>query len=618
MCGIAGLCYRDPSRPATRDELAPMLDCITHRGPDDEGWHVDGNMAFGMRRLSIIDLSSGHQPIANEDETVWTVFNGEIYNFVDLRPALEAKGHRFATNADTEVIVHLWEEYGPDLVHHLRGMFGLAVWDVRRRSLFVARDRLGIKPMYYYEGSDGFFFGSELKSLMAHPAVPRDIDYGAVREYLELKYVPEPLSILSDVRKLPPGHWCLYENGRAHVEEYWDAPPDPVEKSEDDYRRELEETLTESVRMRLVSDVPLGVFLSGGIDSSTVVAIMARQMDAPVKSFSIGFDYENFDELKYARLIARHFGTEHHEEVVHPDAIDILPKLVWHYDEPFADSSAIPTYYVSRMARQHVTVTLSGDGGDELFGGYTRYMLMRSYDKYYRMSGPLRRPFAALARMLPFPVRKRAFFDRLTMPFDQAYRDYMSDFGRCWMKEFSPGGPLSMIEGGSWNDFWIRSGKVDRVAQLLYVDMKSYLPGDILTKVDRASMAVSLEARVPVLDHKVVELAARMPFHMKIRGDSGKYILKEMIRPWMPEGFLERPKKGFAVPLVEWFRGDLKDYVRDRLLSQRARERGLFDMAKVEELITLHQSGVTDVSPYLWTLLCLEEWFIRFMDEPHS
>ena len=616
MCGIAGLCHRDASGRATHEELLPMLESIVHRGPDDWGCHVDGAMAFGMRRLSIIDLSTGKQPIHNEDETVWTVFNGEIYNFVELRPMLEGKGHRFYTSTDTEVIVHLWEEYGPDLVQHLRGMFGLAVWDTRRKSLFFARDRLGIKPMYYREGPQGLLFGSEMKSLLAHRWTPRDLDYAAVREYLALKYVPEPMTILSGVQKLKPGHRALWENGRLHVDEYWDAPPDPAERPEAEYREELEATLSDAVRMRLVADVPLGVFLSGGIDSSTVVALMARQMDAPVKSFSIGFDYEDFDELRYARLIAQHFGTDHHEEVVHPDAIDVLPKLVWHYDEPFADSSAIPTYYVSRMARKHVTVALSGDGGDELFGGYERYRLMAAYDRNYRLAGPLRRPAAALARMVPLPVRKRAFFDRLTMPFDRAYRDYMSDFGRCWFEDFAAPGPLRQAPEGSWGEHWLRAGKVDRLARLLYTDMKTYLPGDILTKVDRASMAVSLEARVPILDHKVVELAARMPFSLKMRDGKGKYLLKEMIRPWMPEGFLDRPKKGFAVPLVEWFRADLKDYVRDRLLSQKARQRGLFDMRKVEGLIALHQSGKSDVSPYLWTLLCLEEWFCTYMDQP--
>jgi len=617
MCGIAGFLYRDASRRASIEELKPMLDRITHRGPDDWGSYLDGPLAIGMRRLSIIDLSTGHQPIHNEDETVWTVFNGEIYNFLELRPDLEAKGHKFYTNTDTEVIVHLWEEYGPEFVHHLRGMFGIAVWDTKKRTLMLVRDRLGIKPLYYCDAPDGVFFGSELKAMLAHPSVPRETDYQAVREYLELQYIPAPRTVLKGVAKLEPGHYALVERGSLQVREYWDAVPDPVEKPLAEYREELEETLMKSVRLRLISDVPLGVFLSGGIDSSTVVALMARQMGEPVKSFSIGFDYEDFDELRYARLIAKHFGTDHHEEIVHPEAIALLPKLVWHYDEPFADSSSIPTYYVCRMARKHVTVALSGDGGDELFGGYTRYLLMRKYERFDRLMGSLRTPLFSVARRLPFSLRHRALLTRLMKPLPDIYRDWMSFFTPTWLESLAPLPPLggSMPSSDGWRKHWERAKDQAFMARLLYVDMKTYLPDDILTKVDRASMAVSLEARVPILDHKVVELAARIPFRYKINGDMTKFILKDMIRPWMPEGFLKRPKMGFGVPLVEWFRKELKDYVRDRLLSARARQRGLFDMKFVEELIDLHQSGRTNVAALLWALLFLEEWHCQFMGE---
>ena len=618
MCGIAGLLHRDASRPATLDELKPMLDRIAHRGPDDWGHHLDGALGFGMRRLSIIDLSSGHQPIHNEDKTVWTVFNGEIYNFVELRPMLEKKGHRFYTNTDTEVIVHLWEEYGPDFVNHLRGMFGIAVWDSRTKQLMLVRDRLGIKPIYYKASSEGVYFGSELKALLAHDDVEPEVDYEAVRLYLQMQYVPAPKSILKGVSKLPPGHFALVTDGHVRVAEYWDAPlnPDPNPQSFDEYREELEHTLAESVKMRLISDVPLGVFLSGGIDSSTITALMARQMDEPVKTFSIGFDYQKYDELPYARQIAERFGTDHHEERVHADAIEVLPKLVWHYDEPFADSSAIPTYYVSRLAKQHVTVVLSGDGGDELFAGYDRYRVMEKYYRLYRLLGPFRRPLSGLAAMMPIPLRKQAIANRFGMSLEDTYREYMSQFSQLWLERVAPSGPLSppRESDGPWSDYWSRSSHRPYLERLGYIDMKTYLPDDILTKVDRASMAVSLEARVPMLDHKVVELAARMPYECKMRAGTSKAVLKEIIGQWTTPEFLTRPKMGFGVPIGEWFRHELRDFVRDRLTSQRARERGLFDMQFVTQLIDDHQKEEVDHSAMLWSLLFLEEWFRLFVD----
>ena len=406
MCGIAGIRYRDPARPASADVLKSMLDRIVHRGPDDWGHYEEGSLAIGMRRLSIIDLSTGHQPIHNEDRTVWTVFNGEIYNFLELRPMLEAKGHRFYTNTDTEMIVHLWEEYGPDFVRHLRGMFGIAVWDSRTKTLMLVRDRLGIKPVYWCENAEGLFFGSEMKALLAIPSITRRIDPSALREYLSLQYVSAPRTIFEGVNKLPPAHYLLSTEGKSRVVEYWDAPPAPIEKPFAQFKDELLAELETAVRLRLISDVPLGAFLSGGIDSSAVVALMARQMKEPVKSFSIGFDYAPFDEMNYARLIAKHFGTDHAEEVVHPDAIDLLPKLVWHFDEPFGDSSAIPTYYVCRMARKHVTVALSGDGGDELFGGYRRYRNFRGYETADRFLGALRGPLFRMARALSVAARQ--------------------------------------------------------------------------------------------------------------------------------------------------------------------------------------------------------------------
>jgi asparagine synthase (glutamine-hydrolysing) len=621
MCGIAGFLYRDSSRPALLDELKPMLDRIVHRGPDDWGHYADGPMSFGMRRLSIIDLSGGHQPIHNEDETVWTVLNGELYNFLELRPELEKKGHKFYTNADTEVIVHLWEEYGPDLVNHLRGMFALAVWDSRTKELLIARDRLGIKPLYYSETEDGLFYGSEMKSLLAHNAIEKRVDYQAIRSYLELQYVPAPMSVIQGIHKLMPGHLALWRDGHLAMREYWDALLQPDhERSYESFKEELEAELEDAVRMRLISDVPLGVFLSGGVDSSLIAAIMARQSSEPVKTFSIGFDYQEFDELRYARQIAEMYQTDHHEEVVSPDAIGLLPKLVHHYDEPFADSSAIPTYYVSKMAREHVTVVLSGDGGDELFSGYDRYRSMVRYQRINSMFGPLKQPFFSIAaKLAPLSLGKRDALRRLSLPLRDAYRDVVSYFSPMWLNEVAPNGPLSDASPNvDWDSYWENVSNEPFIAQLGYIDTKTYLPDDILTKVDRASMAVSLEARVPILDHKVVELAARIPFEYKLRGNTSKYILKDIMTPWAPKGFLERPKMGFGVPLVRWFRNELRDYVRDRLLSKKARERGLFDMRFVEQMIDHHQSGQVDIANLLWAMLFLEEWFCHHVDNEYE
>ena len=617
MCGIAGLVHRDQSRPATRDELRPMLDRITHRGPDDWGHYLDGALGMGMRRLSIIDLAGGHQPIHNEDKTVWTVFNGEIYNFTELRPMLESKGHRFATNADTEVIVHLWEEFGEAFVEHLRGMFAIAVWDSRTRQLTLVRDRLGIKPLYYAETPGGLLFGSELKSLIAHEHMERRIDYGAVREYLELMYIPAPRTIFEGVRKLLPGHVAIWRDGRLTIRGYWDSRLEPADRPYADVREELEHELSESVRMRLVSDVPLGVFLSGGVDSSMITALMARQMGEPVKTFSIGFESETYNELDYARQVASHLETDHHEEVVQPDAIGLLPKLVWHYDEPFADSSAIPTYYVSRLARRHVTVVLTGDGGDELFAGYKHYRWLQKYATFDRIAGPLRRPVFEALRRLPLPLRHRAILRRLSKPLPDIQREALAAFTSELLDTVAPAPPIGGQHDATkdYAQLWNSAGDVSFVEKLMYTDQKTYMVDDILTKVDRASMAVSLEARVPILDHRVCELANSIPLEMKLRaGGDSKHILKDMIRPWMPPGFFMDRKWGFGVPLVDWFRTDLRDYVRDRLLSRRARQRGILDPRGVERIIEEHQGGRMQLMDQIWALLVLEEWFTQFVD----
>jgi len=626
MCGIAGfvdLWARKGRAAEERGEiLARMCRIIRHRGPDDQGVMVKPGIALGMRRLAIIDLVTGNQPMSGEDGTVTIVFNGEIYNFQELKPKLEAHGHTFQTHSDTEAIVHGYEEFGPACVDDLRGMFAFAIWDEKARTLFVARDRAGKKPLYYTTTPNGtFVFGSELKSLLEHPEVERETNPEALDAYFTLGYVPDPLSIFRNVHKLPPGHYLTFTEGRVTVKPYWDFEFEPAEsQNEADYLEELRALLDESVRLRLISDVPLGAFLSGGIDSSTVVGLMARHMGQPVKTFSIGFHEDSYNELKYARLTAQKFGTDHHEFFVTPDICEVVDELAWHFDEPFADSSAIPTYMVSKLARDHVTVVLSGDGGDELFAGYTRYAIERKRGGFERLPKPLREGvMRPLSERLPHAAWGRNYLHNVSLDPVSRFLDSVSVFTSLNRKSLYTSdfaqqlGPSGYV-GRVFYDLVENVKSDDQVDRLLYLDSKTYLPGDILTKVDRMSMAVSLEARAPLLDHKLIDFVTRIPSSLKLAGLETKHILKSAVKDLVPAEILHRPKQGFGVPIQEWINQQLRARIRETLSESRTRQRGYVDSHYVDVLLDEHERGRRDHSMALWALVMLELWHRRFVD----
>jgi len=591
-----------------------MCDVIRHRGPDDEGTWVDEGVALGMRRLSIIDLSTGHQPIHNEDRSVWIVFNGEIYNFRELRTELELAGHRFYTATDTEVIVHAYEQWGQGAIGRLRGMFGLAIWDARSRTLLVARDRIGIKPMYYAQVSGRLYFGSELKSLLEAPDLPRDLDANALDHYLSFLYTPRDGSIFKSVRKLPPGHLLTWTDGRIAVKQYWQLPVDETfHGSEEDAVQHLRGVLGDAVRSHLMSDVPLGAFLSGGIDSSLVVGLMSEFSSSRVKTFSIGFDEPAFDELEHARRVAVHFGTDHHEFVVKPDGVSILDKLVSHFDEPFADSSAIPTWYVSEMSRRHVTVVLSGDGGDELFGGYERYLphpRVVAFDRYSPRA--LRRVAGIAAARLPHCTRGKNFLRHVGRDDRGRYLDAIRFFGadekpalltvdvQRAIDALDPETPLARR--------FERFSQLPWPSQMMRFDAETYLPEDVLTKVDRMSMAHSIESRVPLLDNEVIDFASTLPASLKIKNGRRKHVLKEVAATLLPRDILNRKKQGFGVPLGTWFRGNLRELFADTLLSPSSLQRGYFQPAFVRRIVDEHLAGTRDHTLRLWQLVVFEKW----------
>ena len=631
MCGIAGFIDLWDTR-AARDggERGPILDgmcqIIRHRGPDDQGTMVKGGVALGMRRLSIIDLAGGHQPISGEDGSVTIVYNGEVYNFLELKPQLEARGHRFQTHSDTEAVVHAYEEYGEACVDHLRGMFAFAIWDDRARKLFMARDRAGKKPLYYTVTRHGtLVFGSELKSLLAHPDVEREINLQALDAYFTLGYVPDPLSIFRDIHKLPPGHHLTFAEGRVKVRQYWDFTFEPAQsRQKEDYLEELRALLDDAVRLRLISDVPLGAFLSGGIDSSTVVGLMARHMGQPVKTFSIGFHEDSYNELKYARLTAKKFGTDHHEFFVTPDICEIVDELAWHFDEPFADSSAIPTYMVSKLAREYVTVVLSGDGGDELFAGYTRYVVEQQRSAFAHLPAFVRKGvMQPISRHLPHGARGRNYLHNVSLDPIDRYLDSVSIFTglnkeSLYTRDFRSRLGADGYMAARFSEYVgnVKTGQpLDR---LLYLDSKTYLPGDILTKVDRMSMAVSLEARVPLLDHKLIDFVTRIPASLKLTGLETKHLFKLAIKDLVPEEILNRPKQGFGVPIQEWINQQLRDRLRDTLREPRTRQRGYVEPAYLDVLLDEHERGRRDHSMALWALFMLELWHRQFFDSPRS
>jgi asparagine synthase (glutamine-hydrolysing) len=635
MCGICGIAALGEDAAFDERTIDRMRAALDHRGPDDSGTYVAefqggqgaGRVGLGHARLSIIDLATGHQPLSNEDGTVWIVFNGEIYNFQELRPELEARGHRFRTHSDTEAIVHLYEEKGPDCVRDLRGMFAFAIWDGPRRRLFMARDRLGQKPLAYRLEPRRIVFGSEMKAVLRAPGVPRELDVEALHDYLTYQYVPHPKTMFRGIRKLPPAHYLLWEEGQARVEEYWRPPFGPgARRSEGEYVDRLRVLMTESVRLRMIADVPLGAFLSGGMDSSIVVGLMAGLSSSPVKTFSIGFEEKRYDELEYARIVARRFGTEHRELVVRPNAVEIIPKLVRHYDEPFADSSAIPTFYVSEMTRAHVKVALTGDAGDEGFAGYPRYRAIKLAQLFDRLPGPLRRGLAGrMWRYFPASVEAKTFrrrlrrlFEALNLPPRERYVRWCAIFDDERKEAlYSPElrARLAGIRSARvFDEEYEKVAEMDFLGATTFVDFMRYLPDDLLVKVDIASMAYGLECRAPFLDHKLVEFIGEVPTGLKLRGMTPKYLLRRAFGDLLPKEIMGRAKMGFGVPIAEWFRGDLKDYVRDALLDSTALGRGYFDPAYVRRLVDEHVSARWDHGYRLWSLLMFELWCREYLD----
>lgn len=613
MCGIAGFVTRE--RPAPLWQVRAMCDQIRHRGPDDEGFHVDGSCAIGMRRLSIIDLSSGHQPLANEDGTVWVVFNGEIYNYHELRKDLAARGHRFATNSDTETLVHLYEQEGDEGLRRLRGMFAYAIWDARRRKLFLARDRFGKKPLYYALRPEGLWFASELKCFK-ETDVPRDLDREALRLYFQFGYVPDPYTPFTAIRKLPAGCWLEYgADGDVRQGRYWRLPP-PAEEPEPGLTHEaacerLRHLFDEAVALRMIADVPLGAFLSGGIDSSLVVASMAKQSKTPVRTFSIGFEESAYNELPWAALVARKYRTEHHEIVLRPDAVELVSQMARWFDEPFADTAAIPTYLLSKFAREHVKVALSGDGGDELFGGYTSFRKVSRLRAWDAVPGRLRQAMSALAGRLPYGAYGKNYLRMISRP---------SALERYFELNYSPYALRRQLLSPEWMlpadaAFLTRTfadclppAGAAPLTQAMYFEATANLTGDMLVKVDRASMAASLEVRCPLLDHVLAEFAARLPHRWKLRNGRGKDILIRALAGRLPPELLERPKQGFEPPFSLWLRGPLREMLADHLTSPRFLERGVVSASFVRHLLGEHRSGRRDNGYWLWSLLVFELW----------
>jgi asparagine synthase (glutamine-hydrolysing) len=618
MCGIAGIVRWDGA-PIPEHEIRDMCSAIVHRGPDDEGVYLGDGVALGMRRLSIIDLEGGHQPMSNEDGSVWIVFNGEIYNYRELRHDLEQRGHIFRTGSDTEVIVHLYEECGPRCVDRLRGMFAFAVWDEQKRQLLLARDRLGIKPLYYAERGNELLFASELKPILQLARVPRAIDWGAAHHLFSFLTTPATRSIVEGVAKLEPARTAVASrsNPQLRIDRYWDVQFSPNERaSEGELVEQLRAVLAESVALHQISDVPVGAFLSGGIDSSAVVALMSTPAAGRLKTFSIGFTESEFDELGYARDVAARFQTDHHDLVIRPDAVKIVEDLTWYLDEPFGDTSAIPTYMVSKLAAAHVKVVLSGDGGDELFAGYDKYVVEQHERRLDRIPATLRAIAGGIGRVMPPGMTGRRFLRHLALDGPDRYLDASTMFRGDEMRRlFRPDAYRSLQRHNPLTASLerLRGYGDDWLAAVQYHDIHAYLPLDILTKVDRATMAHSLEARPPLLDHRLAEFAATIPAKYRLQGGTTKYLFKQAMRGILPDAIIDRKKHGFAVPIAAWLRGDLAEFARDLLLSSACRDRGVFDTAHVERLLALNARG-RDLDLQLWTMLSFELWCQRFLD----
>lgn len=629
MCGITGFVYADPARPADAATVDAMCRTLTHRGPDDQGIHTEGPVGLGARRLSIIDLESGHQPVHNENKTVWAAFNGEIYNYRELTTLLQRRGHRFSSKSDTEVIVHAYEEFGDEFLEHLNGMFAIAVWDAPKRRLLLARDRTGIKPLYYTQQKDALVFGSEIKAILAYPGIPRTIDLVALNEYLSFEYVPTPRSIFQGIAKLPPGHLLSYTvGGEIHVQSYWDVNLSRSEgvqpKRIQDYTAELSQIMRDVVQKEMISDVPIGVLLSGGIDSSAVAALMTELSPGNVKSFSITFDDPSFDESQYAQQVARHLGTDHHELKLTPStAVDLMPKIAACMDEPLGDSSLVPTYLLSQFTRGYVKTALGGDGGDEMFGGYPTLKAHRLVEYYERLV-----PGFVRLRLIPWLVnRLPVSYDNISLDFK--IRRFIGGRGvplvvrhHRWLGSFTPEEKRRLLVPGAHlqekdaYDVAFRHLQTcqarDPINQVLYCDMKLYLEGNILPKVDRASMANSLEVRVPFLNHTLVEYVASLPHHLKLHGMTSKYLLRECLKGRIPENVLKRGKKGFNMPVAKWLTGPLRPLMEDMLSESRLKRDGFFNPAAVRTLLDDHLAGRQDQRKLLWTLLAFQLWHDRW------
>jgi len=615
MCGITGKIYFDKNVNVEIQELRRMNDTLILRGPDDEGYYIDNNVGLGFRRLSIIDLKSGHQPLCDNSERYWITFNGEVYNFLELRKKLEKKGYFFRTNTDTEVIVNLYAEYKEKCIDFLRGMFAFVIWDKKERELFGVRDRFGIKPFYYYSDNEKFVWGSEIKSINASRNIKKEINLNALDSYFAYGYIFEEMSIFKQINKLKPGHYFTLRtdnNNKIKIRKYWEVSFSPdYSKSEEYWKEAIKEVFLESVKMRMISDVPLGAFLSGGIDSSSVVALMSSASKQTVKTFSIGFKEEKYNELKYARLIAERYQTEHHEMIVEPESIDLLPKLVRAFDEPFADSSAIPTYYVSKFSREFVTVALSGDGGDELFAGYNSYSKMLSINSNWLNKKFMNQCFfKKINKILPDNIYGKGYSYYLSKDKDSigAYFCNWKDYERSKLFKKNIKQLLNNFASEELKIMIIKEIDGDFISKMQALDMKTYMAENILTKVDRTSMMNSLESRVPLLDHKLAELSFKIPWEYKLNKKSKKYILKEAMKEFLPDTVLSHKKQGFAVPLSVWFKGSLKSYAFDNLQSANNSLYDYVDKSYVNDVLINHQKGIRDYSQKIWSLLVLNEW----------
>ncbi len=621
VCGIAGIYNYQTNQPINEIILRRMTGALVHRGPDDEGFHVAGRIGLGHRRLSIVDVATGHQPIFNEDGSIAVILNGEIYNYCELAKLVEARGHTLRTQSDTETIVHLYEEFGESCVEHLRGMFAFALWDARRQKLLLARDRVGKKTLYFADIGGALIFGSELKALLEHPQMPRQVNPQAVADYFSYQFIPAPKTIYSHARKLRAGHCLIVTPNGASERQYWDIDFSRVEqRSEAEWSEMLLDEFRSAVESRLIGEVPLGAFLSSGVDSSAVAAMMSRINSRPVITATVGFSEEKFSEAADARRFAETLSADHHERIVAPEAVNVIEKLAWHFDEPFADASAIPTFYVSQAAREFVTVALSGDGGDESFVGYRRYVF-DAMENRVRSAFPVRPLFGALAAVypkadwLPQPLRAKATLRNLSLEPARAY--FSSVYGAAAsVRDALLGGDVR-AQLGEYDPFEVFAEHYNRpltddpIVRAQYADIKLYLADDILTKVDRASMAVSLEVRCPLLDHRLMELAARMPSSLKLRGREGKYIFKRAMSGLLPPEVLNRRKQGFVVPLAEWLRGELRELAESLLFDSTAND-GWLDSATIKKLWQRHQSRLRDYSRPLWAVLMFRMWQRKF------